>query len=80
MRLPGRDFKSRMAGKRMWAISCYSDEDRVLADPLFATLHLTAQYMRMWWGGSVLGKGNRPGDVLSDSEAVTAADELFRQA
>jgi putative NADPH-quinone reductase len=77
LRVPGMDFKARMAGKRMWAISSYSDEDPRLAEPLFSTLKLTAAYMGMPWGGAVLGKGNRPGDVLTDPESLDAARRIF---
>lgn len=77
MRVPGLNFRARMGGKTLWAISVYSDEDSALADPLFKTLHLTADYMAMRWGGKLLGQGNRPGDVLSDTKALDSADTLF---
>lgn len=77
MRVPGLDFRAKMAGKTVWALSSYSDDDPRMAAPLFDTLRLTADYMKMHWGGQVLGKGNRPGDVLEDAEAVRAAEALF---
>lgn len=78
MRAPGVDFKARMAGKTMWAISAISEEDTSLADPLLGTLRLTASYMGMRWGGSLLGYGNRPGDVLDDIAACSLAEMFFR--
>jgi multimeric flavodoxin WrbA len=77
MRVPGVAFKARMADKTMWAISVYSDSDPETAQPLFATLRLTADYMKMRWGGSVLGYGNRPSDVLQDAAALARASALF---
>jgi NAD(P)H-dependent FMN reductase len=77
MRVAGVDFKARMGGKTVWAISTISDEDRSTADPLLGTLKLTASYMGMRWGGSLLGFGNRPGDVMKDKIACSAADLLF---
>lgn len=77
LRVPGLDFKARMGGRTMWAISAYSDDDPATAEPLFGTLRLTAAYMGMRWGGSLLGRGNRPGDVEADQGALAAADVLF---
>lgn len=77
MRVPGVDFKARMAGKTMWAISTISDEDRSVADPLIGTLKLTARYMGMRWGGTLLGYGNRPGEILNDTIACSTADTFF---
>jgi len=77
MRVAGVDFKARMAGKTMWAICVYSDEDPNLAEPLFGTLRMTADYMGMRRGGMLLGKGNRPGDVLTDTKSLGQADGLF---
>ena len=77
MRVPDLEFKTRMAGKTMWAISAYSDTDPKTAQPLFDTLRLTANYMKMHWGGELLGYGNRPGDVLQDAEALARAGAFF---
>lgn len=78
MRIPGVDFRSRMKHKKLWAICVYSGDDPVEAAPLFETLRLTAEYMGMEYGPTVLGRGNRPGDVLNDTEALSSADKLFR--
>ena len=77
MRVPGVAFKARMAGKTMWAISAFSDIDPKDAQPLFATLRFTADYMKMHWGGDLLGCGNRPSDVLQDADALERASTLF---
>ncbi|MBI2511849.1 MAG: NAD(P)H-dependent oxidoreductase [Opitutae bacterium] len=77
LRAPGWDFKARMAGKTMWAISSFSDTDPALATPLRDTLRLTADYMQMSWGGFLLGEGNRPGDVQKDARAHAAAETFF---
>jgi hypothetical protein len=77
MRVPGLEFRERMAGKTAWAVSSYSDTDPTLADPLFATLRLSAEYLGMRWGGQLLGAGNRPNDVLADVDALATADRLF---
>ena len=77
MRVPGMDFKRRMAGKSLRAICVVSDDDFAAAEPFVRTLELSAQYMEMEWGGVLLGAGNRPGDVAQDLRAVAAADRFL---
>lgn len=80
MRVPGLGFLDQMAGKTMWAVSAVSDADYTAADPLLGTLRLTAGYAGMQWGGSLLGFGNRPGEILNDTNALNAADSFFESA
>lgn len=77
MRVPGVDFRARMAGRRLWAISSVSNEDRRLADPLVGTLTNTAAFMKMTFAGALIGYANRPGDILNDAETLTAAESFF---
>jgi len=77
LRVPGVNFKARMAGKTMWAVCAVSDEDRRVADPLLGTLGLTADYLGMRWGGALLGYANRPGEITADAEALVAAKTFF---
>ena len=80
LRVPGWDFKTRMAGKTLWAVSCFSDTDPRFAEPLKESLRLSAEYMHMQWGGQLLGSGNRPGEVFNDQAALAAADRFFTGA
>jgi multimeric flavodoxin WrbA len=77
MRVPGVDFRGRMAGKTMWVITVMSDEDESFLDPLLGTLRLTAQYMSMRWGGALVRYGNRPGDALTDRARLNGVDTFF---
>jgi hypothetical protein len=77
MRLEGIDFKSRMASKTLWAISALSDDDWSGAQPLIDTLRLSADYMKMHWGGVLLGYGNRPREVLLDAPSIDRPDKFF---
>jgi hypothetical protein len=77
LRVPGADFKSRMAGKVLWGVSAFSDEDAARAEPLVGTLRITADYLAMGWGGVLLGRGNRPDDVKQDEAALSAARTFF---
>ncbi|HEX5542377.1 MAG TPA: NAD(P)H-dependent oxidoreductase [Micromonospora sp.] len=80
LRIPGTDFRDRMRGRTMWAVSAISDEEPTKADPLVASLRLSAEYLGMRWGGALLGYANRPGDVLRDATALRAADTFFSGA
>jgi hypothetical protein len=71
------DFEARMTGKTLWSINALSDEDHRLAEPLLSTLKLSAEYMKMRWGGALLGVGNRPGDVLNDDAALARAETFL---
>ncbi|WAL65585.1 NAD(P)H-dependent oxidoreductase [Amycolatopsis cynarae] len=77
MRVPGLDFRSRMAGKTLWAITALSEEDPAKASPLVDTLRITADYLGMHWGGALLGYANRPGDIWRDGKALSKADSFF---
>ena len=77
MRLPDVDFRKRMASKTLWAISAFSDEDPVGAQPLIETIRMTAEYLNMKWGGTLLGYGNRPADVMDDVASMERASQFF---
>jgi Flavodoxin-like fold len=80
LRVPGADFKARMAGKTLWGVCALSDEDFSHADPLIGTLRLTAEYLSMGFGGVLLGYGNKPGEVLNDTTALAKAATFFAQS
>jgi multimeric flavodoxin WrbA len=77
LRVPGADFKARMAAKKLWGVCALSDEDFSHADPLIGTLKLTAEYLSMEFGGVLLGYGNKPGEVLADKAALERACGFF---
>ncbi|MBI3346727.1 MAG: NAD(P)H-dependent oxidoreductase [Burkholderiales bacterium] len=78
LRVPGLDFRARMGGKAMYVVCATSSGDEPhLAQPLVDSLRFSADYMKMRWGGAVLGDGTRPGDVLKDEAAMTAAARLL---
>ena len=77
MRLDGVDFRARMAGKTLWSISALSDEDWSGAQPLVDMMKFGADYMKMNWGGALLGYGNRPRDVLLDAPSLERAEKFF---
>lgn len=78
LRLPGVDFRATMADRTLWGVTTMADEDPAMADPLAGTLRLTARYMRMRFGGVLLGNGSRPGDIHTDEAALRRAKTFLR--
>lgn len=72
LRVPGLDFKARMAGKRFWAVS--TSGHRAKAQPMFDSLALCAAFMDMRWMPPLWGAGGAPGAVLADAAALQAAE------
>ena len=58
--------------------SVVSDDDPALAQPMLDGLKIVADYIKMRWGGSLLGYGNRPGDILADARGLASADGFFQ--
>jgi multimeric flavodoxin WrbA len=77
MRLPEAGFKPSMAAKTLWGVSVLTTEDHAPADPLVATLRLSADYLKMRWGGALLGTANKPGQILEDTGALGRAKTFF---
>ncbi|MDJ0463984.1 NAD(P)H-dependent oxidoreductase [Streptomyces sp. H27-C3] len=76
--VPGLDFKERMAGRTLWGVTVMSDRDEVVADALVTTLSHSAAYLRMRFGGVLLGNGSRPGQVRDDERATIRAKTFFQ--
>ncbi|HEX5803009.1 MAG TPA: NAD(P)H-dependent oxidoreductase [Azospira sp.] len=75
MRVPGLDFKPRMAGKRLWVVS--TSGDRAKAQPMLDSYRLCAEFMAIEWKGALWGKGGAPEAVLADGDALAAAERFF---
>jgi len=75
LRVPGLDFKARMAHKTLHLVA--TNNDRAKAQPMIDSVALCAAFMGMRWGGPqgpvLWGKGGAPGAVQADAEAVALA-------
>jgi NAD(P)H-dependent FMN reductase len=76
-RLPEADFKARMRGKTLWAVTVMADEDLAVADPLRQVLELSAGYLGARFAGALLGSGSWQGDIARDEAAVARARNFF---
>jgi multimeric flavodoxin WrbA len=79
LRVPGADFRATLAGRTLWGVSVLAEEEEAVADPLIGTLNNSATYMKMRFGGVLLGNGSARGDVLKDSRALSRAKTFFAQ-
>ncbi|WSJ68697.1 NAD(P)H-dependent oxidoreductase [Kitasatospora sp. NBC_01302] len=77
MRVPGAQFKAGMAAKTLWGVTVLTTEDHAPADPLVGTLRLSAEYLKMRWGGALLGTANKPGQIAEDLGALERAKTFF---
>lgn len=76
LRVPGLDFKARMASKSLRLVT--TSGDRAKAQPTIDTVRLCAEFMGMAWRGALWGKGGPPGAVAADAAAVDAARTFLR--
>ena len=63
MRVPGLDFKARMAGKRLWVISTSGGREK--AQAMFDSYRLCAEFLGLDFQTPLWGKGGAPGTVLT---------------
>ncbi|MEU2062104.1 NAD(P)H-dependent oxidoreductase [Streptomyces sp. NPDC013455] len=79
LRTPGLDFKATMTGRTLWGIAALADHEPSVADPYVGTLNNSAAYLKMRFGGVLLGNGSAPGDVRKDTAALARAKTFFEQ-
>ena len=75
MRVANLDFKDRMQGKRVWAITTSGDREKT--QPMFDSLKLCAEFLAMQWQPPLWGQGGAPGAVEKDAAAIAAAANYF---
>ena len=77
MRVPGLDFKARMAGKRLWVVSTSGGREK--AQPMFDSYRLCAEFLGLDFQPPLWGKGGAPDAVLGDTVALVAAQDHFNR-
>lgn len=75
LHVPGHQFKDRMRDKTLWGVSTAEEYD--MSGALVDTLRKSANYLKMHWGGVLLGHGHHPGEVVGDEPAIEAAKDFF---
>ncbi|MCY8516998.1 flavodoxin family protein [Bacillus atrophaeus] len=74
------DFKTRMSAKMAYVIAVGGDEPTRKGLPLIQQFEYIFDFMGISFGGYVLGEGNRPGDILHDQHALSAASQLLKRS
>lgn len=78
LRVPGLEFKERMAGKRLWVIATSGNREK--AQPMLDSYRLCAEFLGMQFMPPLWGKGGAPDAVLADEEALATATTFFQSA
>jgi multimeric flavodoxin WrbA len=73
------DFKATMASKKAYVIAVGGDQPYLKGMPMIQQFKHIFDFMGMEFGGYVLGKGSKPGDILQDQTALFAAEQLHQQ-
>ncbi|MEU6475412.1 NAD(P)H-dependent oxidoreductase [Streptomyces sp. NPDC047017] len=76
---PDPGFRAKMGGRTLWGVTAMAHREEEVAQPLILTLHHSAAYMGMRFGGVLLGNGTSPGQVLTDDRALLRAKTFFAQ-
>ncbi|MFJ3581832.1 flavodoxin family protein [Streptomyces sp. NPDC090127] len=79
MAAPGSDFQERMAGRTLWGVTAMASRDDAVAAGLETTLHHSAAYLGMRFGGLLCGSASRPGQVRDDAAALVRAKTFFQR-
>lgn len=74
LRDPGLSFRSRIAGKKAFVAIVGGDEPRIKALPLIIQFQHIFHFLGISFEGYVIGRGDKPGDIFQDSEAVSQAN------
>ncbi|WLD94204.1 flavodoxin family protein [Alkalihalobacillus sp. AL-G] len=70
------DFKDKLSKKTAYVICCGGDNPKLKALPLIQQFSYIFDFVSMEFGGYIIGKGNQPGEVLNDIEALAQAEQL----
>jgi multimeric flavodoxin WrbA len=73
------NFKENMSKKKVYVIAVGGDTPYLKGLPLIQQFQYIFGFMGSSFEGYVLGKGNQPGEILSDNVALTAAEELRKK-
>jgi len=71
-----KDFLERMAGKRAYVLAVGDDDPHVKGRALIEQFRHIFDFVGIQFAGHVIGRGNRPGDIEQDTEALSAVREI----
>ncbi|WP_155592399.1 flavodoxin family protein [Lysinibacillus cavernae] len=73
------DFKAMMSSKKSYVIAVGGDQPYMKGLPMIQQFQHIFDFMGITFEGYILGEGNKPGDIVQDSKALSAAECLRRE-
>lgn len=70
------DFKEKMAAKKAFVLAVGGDDPAIKGLPLIQQFQYIFNFMKMEFSGYILGRGNKPEDILLDKEALFSAAQM----
>ncbi|RJQ79043.1 flavodoxin [Pseudonocardiaceae bacterium YIM PH 21723] len=69
--------RQRLTGKTLWGVTVFEGEHPDHIRPWEDALRFTAEYMWMRYAGTLVGLGDRVGDIERDTDGLAAAKTFF---
>lgn len=73
------DFKALMSSKKAYVIAVGGDEPYIKGLPMIQQFQHIFDFVGITFEGYILGEGNKPGDILQDLNALSAANHLRKE-
>ncbi|MGO4697548.1 flavodoxin family protein [Paenibacillus sp. 2TAB26] len=73
------EFLSSFASKTAWIIGIGDDEPHLKGIPLVQQFQYIFDYTGTNFAGYILGRGNKPGDILQDTIALATVEEIRKK-
>ncbi len=73
------DFKASMSSKKAYVIAVGGDEPYIKGLPMIQQFQHIFDFVGITFEGYILGEGNKPGDIIQDLKALSAADHLRKE-
>jgi len=70
------EFLSKLSAKSAWVLGVGDDDPHLKGIPLVQQFQYIFEYTGTAFEGYVLGKGNRPGDILQDNAALAGVEAI----
>lgn len=73
------EFKKQLGSKKAYVVAVGGDNPYLKGLPLIQQFNYIFEFMSISFGGYVLGKASRPGDITNDKAAIAAAVHLNKK-
>ncbi|MFD0587423.1 flavodoxin family protein [Paenibacillus sp. GCM10027627] len=73
------EFLANLSAKTAWVIGVGDDDPHLKGIPLVQQFQYIFEYTGTTYAGYILGKGNKPGDILQDTVALATVEEIRKK-